>query len=139
MIHEPISVTVSWLRDVLDTSMVPTVTSMLDSRDAIPAVIVQRHTGGPLIDASGLDTAYDWTVTVYVQAGRTGPGNDLPDSQAAHQIAAAIVEACRANVTGRFATDDAQIVNVTVLTYARGVDENGNARATLTLQLRIQE
>jgi hypothetical protein len=112
---------------------------MLDARDPMPAVIVQRHTGGPLFDPSGVDTVYDWTVTVYVQAGRTGPGNDLPDTQAAHEIAAAIVEACRSNVADRFATADAELVNATIATYARGVDENGNARATLTLELRVQE
>jgi len=139
MIHEPIAVTVSWLRQELNSSLVPTVTSMLDPRDQIPAVIVQRHTGGPLTDASGVDTAYDWTVTVYVQSGRTGPGNDLPDSQGAHQIAAAIVQACRDNVSNRFSTENAELVNATVVSYARGVDENGNARATMTLQLRIQE
>lgn len=136
MTHEPIAFTVAWLTSRLD---VPTVTSMLDARDPIPAVIVQRHTGGPLLDPSGVDTVYDWTVTVYVQAGRTGPGNDLPDTQGAHEIAAAIVEACRSNVADRFATADAELVNGTIVTYARGVDENGNARATLTLQLRVQE
>lgn len=139
MTHEPVSFAVAWLRDRVTAFVAPTVTSMLDPRDTLPAIIVPRHTGGPLSDSSGVDRVYDWTITVYVHAGRTGPGNDLPNSQAAWNVASAIVHACRENVNDRFHTDNAELVNATVITIARGQDENGNARATLTLDLRIRE
>lgn len=139
MTHEPTAFTVAWLRSAVPTGLAPTVTSLLDPRDPIPAILVPRYTGGPLNDASGTDTVYDWTMTIYVQAGKTGPGEDLPDSQAAHQVTSAIVGACRDNVDDRFRTDNAELVNATVQAITRGIDENGNARATVTIDLRIQE
>lgn len=139
MTHEPVAFTVAWLRSVLSEQLVPTVTSMLDPRDSLPAIIVQNVTGGTVVDSSGMDTVYDWTLTVYCHAGKTGPGRDLPDTQAAHQVVAAIVSACRANVTGRFVFDGVQLVDATMVTMTRGVDENGNARAVMTMDLRVKE
>jgi hypothetical protein len=139
MTHEPVAFTVAWLRTALPSQLVPTVTSMLDPRDPLPAIIVPRHTGGPLNDPSGVDRVYDWTMTVYVHAGRTGPGNDLPDSQTVWAVTSAIVNACRDNVDSKFRTDGVELVNAVVVTLSRGQDENGNGRATLTLILRTRE
>jgi hypothetical protein len=139
MRHEPVAFTVAWLRSSLPVELVPTVTSMLDPRDTLPAVIVPRHTGGPLGDPSGVDKVYDWTLTVYVQAGRTGPGNDLPDSQTVWAVTSEIVDVCRQNVAAKFNVDGVELVNATVITLSRGQDENGNGRATVTLILRTRE
>lgn len=139
MTHEPVSFTVGWLRTVIPSSVAATVTSMLDPRDPIPAIIVPRHTGGPLNDPSGVDRVYDWTLTVYIQAGKTGPGLDLPDSQAVWAVTSAIVGACRDNVDAKYQADGVELVNATVVTLSRGQDENGNGRATLTLVLRTRE
>jgi hypothetical protein len=70
MNHEPISLAVEWLRASITTTVAPTVTSMLDPRDPLPAVIVARVLGAPLDDATGIDTVYDWTLTVYCRAGQ---------------------------------------------------------------------
>lgn len=139
MTHEPVAFTVGWLRSVITSEEAPTVTSLLDPRDPLPSIIVPRHTGGPLNDPSGVDRVYDWTMTVYVQAGKTGPGNDLPDSQAVWAVTSAIVGACRDNVDAKYHDGGVELVNATVVTLSRGQDENGNARATLTLVLRTRE
>jgi hypothetical protein len=141
MNHEPISLVVEWLRAAVATSVAPTVTSMLDPRDTLPAVIVARVLGGPLDDATGVDTVYDWTLTVYCRAGKTGPGNDLPDTQTAHLLASAVVAAARALPSSRFtnAAGTAELVSATVLSVTRATDEADNAIATVTLNVRTQE
>jgi hypothetical protein len=141
MNHEPISLAVEWLRASITTTVAPTVTSMLDPRDPLPAVIVARVLGAPLDDATGIDTVYDWTLTVYCRAGKTGPGNDLPDTQTAHQLAAAVVAAARTLPSDRFTNTagTAQLVSATVLSVTRATDEADNAIATVTLNVRVQE
>jgi hypothetical protein len=139
MIHEPISLTVAWLQTSPVAGVAATITSMLDPRDPLPAVIVARVNGGPVSNAGGIDTIYDWTITVYGQAGKTGPGGDYPDTQGAHSLAQALVAACRAVPTSHVEFDGVRIVDADVITMARAIDEAGNARAVLTIQLRVTE
>lgn len=139
MSHEPVALTVAWLQATGVATVAPTITSMLDPRDTLPAVIVARATGGPESNAGGIDTIYDWTLTLYCQAGKTGPGGDLPDTQAAHTLANAVVTAARAIPVTHWAhpTSGALIVDADVITMARATDEAGNARVVITLALRV--
>lgn len=138
MTHEPVALTVAWLTAA---EVAPLVTSMRDPRDDFPALIVARVTGGPLSDASGIDTVYDWTLTLYCMAGKTGPGYDYPDTQAAHQVVGNVMDAARSVSRGTpFVTEDGvRIIAATVLSAERGVDEAGNARATVTVTIRVAE
>lgn len=141
MNHEPVSFTVAWLNSTNVTSAANTITSLLDSSDPIPALVVARCQGGPLSDAFGVDTVSDWVLTLYAFAGTTGIGERYPDHQAAHSVVQAVVNACRdvsrgdqwANAAG------CRLIGADVLSTERGVDEAGNARATITLQLRIAD
>lgn len=139
MSHEPVSLLVEWLNDSSVSLAAPTITSLLDGSDPRPAVVVSRVTGGPLSDSSGVDTVYDWTFTLYVYAGKTGVG-DYPDHQAAWSVVNAVFDAARVLPWGRFtsvtAAAGSAVIAAEVLSAERGVDEAGNARATLTLAVR---
>lgn len=142
MNHEPVSLLVGWLNSVAGlTSTPPRVSSMISEQAALPAVAVVNATGGPIADASGLDTVYDWTATIYCVAGRTGAGLDYPDYQAAAQLAAHIVTAARAVAGGTHyvTAAGARLVDAEIIAMTRTVDDAGNAIVTLTVDVRVSD
>ena len=138
MNHEPVSFVIGWLRAHPSLSAVSLrISSLLSDTTALPAVAVVNATGGPSADAGGIDTVYDWTVTIYCIAGRTGTGKDYPDYQAAHQVAAAIVGAARN--ASYVSTAGARLVDAEVVAMTRATDDAGNADVTITLDVRIAD
>lgn len=142
MNHEPVSLLVGWLNSVAGlSSNPPRVSSLIAEQAALPAVAVVNATGGPLADASGLDTVYDWTATIYCVAGRTGAGLDYPDYQAAAQLAGYIVGAARAVAGGAHyvAASGARLIDAEIIAMTRSVDDAGNAIVTLTVDVRVSD
>jgi len=140
--HEPVSLLIAWLNTVPGLVSTPSrISSLLAEQTPLPAVAVVNATGGPLADASGLDTVYDWTATIYCIAGRTGAGLDYPDYQAAAQLAAKIVTAARAVAGGAHyvAVSGARLVDAEIIAMTRSVDDAGNAIVTLTVDVRVSD
>jgi len=136
--HEPVSFVIGWLKSQLSlVSVWSRISSMLSSTSALPAIAVVNATGGPASDAGGIDTVYDWTVTIYCIAGRTGVGNDYPDYQAAHQIAAGVVSAVRSAAYS--SASGARLVDADVVAMTRATDDAGNAVVTITLDIRVAD
>lgn len=142
MNHEPVSLLVGWLNSVAGLSATPPrVSSLIAEQAALPAVAVVNTTGGPIADASGLDTVYDWTATIYCVAGRTGAGLEYPDYQAAAQLAAHIVGAARAVAGGAHyvTAAGARLIDAEIVAMTRSVDDGGNAIVTLTVDVRVSD
>ena len=142
MNHEPVSLVVSWLASQASvTALTDRVASQLEDTDVLPAIAVPAAIGGPVIDSSGMDGLYDWTLTAYCIAGRTGPMNRYPDSQLASQVAAAVVQAASDVATGVPYEDEsgAVLVNAAVEALTRDTDDAGNAVVVVTLAIRVAD
>ena len=142
MNHEPVSLLIGWLNSVSGLAAnPPRVSSLVAEQAALPAVAVVNATGGPIADASGLDTVYDWTATIYCIAGRTGVGLDYPDYQTASGLAGHIVAAARVVAGGghHVAASGAKIIDAEIIAMTRSVDDAGNAIVTLTLDVRVSD
>jgi len=140
--HEPVSLLIAWLNTVAGLAATPSrISSLISEQTALPAVAVVNATGGPIADASGLDTVYDWTATIYCVAGRTGAGLDYPDNQAAAQLAGHIVGAARGVAGGAHfvAASGARLVDAEIVAMTRSVDDAGNAIVTLTADVRVAD
>lgn len=138
MNHEPVSFVIGWLKSESTlVSVWSRISSLLSSTAALPAVAVVNATGGPVSDSGGMDTVYDWTVTIYCIAGRTGVGSDYPDYQAAHQVAAGVVAAVRS--ASYTAASGARLVDAEVVAMTRATDDAGNAVITLTVDIRVAD
>jgi len=82
--HEPVSAVIAWLKGSPVNNLVSgRVASLFDESVTLPAIAVTNARGFPVSTAGGMDTVYDWQVTIYALAGKTGRGNDYPDFQAA--------------------------------------------------------
>lgn len=139
MIHEPVSLVIEWLRPAL-AGVTDRVASLLPDGARLPAVAVTNATGAPISTAGGMDTIYDYTLTVYCFGGRTGAGQDFPDYQAAHRCVSPIVSACRSVASGvHWADGGAAIVDAEVIAMTRAVDDLGGAIVTVTLAVRIAD
>ncbi len=138
MNHEPVSFVIGWLKALPSLSAISTrISSLLADNAVLPAIAVVNATGAPVSDAGGTDTVYDWTVTIYCIAGKTGVGLDYPDYQAAHQIAANIVAAVRA--PQYVSSTGARLVDAEMVAMTRATDDAGNAVVTLTVDVRIAD
>jgi hypothetical protein len=136
--HEPVSFVIGWLKAQPSLAGIASrISSLLSESAQLPAVAVVNATGAPVADPGGIDTVYDWTVTIYCIAGRTGVGSDYPDYQAAHQVASNIVTAVRAS--SHVSTSGARLVDAEVVAMTRATDDAGNAVITLTVDLRIAD
>jgi hypothetical protein len=139
MTHEPVSLVIEWLRPAL-AAVTDRVASLLPDGARLPAVAVTNATGAPISTAGGIDTLYDYTVTVYCFGGRTGAGQGFPDYQAAHSCAALIVSACRSVAAGVHWNDGgASVVDAEVIAITRAVDDLDGAIVTVTLAVRIAD
>ena len=142
MNHEPVSLLIAWLKSLDSLSSVSSrIASLLSENTQLPAIAVVNATGGPLADASGIDTVYDWTATIYCVAGMTGVGRDFPDYQAAAALAGHIVEGVRTVAGGEHfvAASGARIVDAEIIAMTRNVDDAGNAIVTLTVDVRVAD
>lgn len=138
MNHEPVSFVIGWLKaQPALASVASRISSLLSETAQLPAVAVVNATGGPVADAGGIDTVYDWTVTIYCIAGRTGVGGDYPDYQAAHQVASNVVTAVRE--AAHVSSSGAHLVDAEVVAMTRATDDAGNAVITLTIDVRIAD
>lgn len=142
MNHEPVAIVIAWLKSVnaVNASVSGRVASMFDESLVLPAVAVTNARGAPLATAGGIDTVYDWQVTLYALAGKTGTGNDFPDYQAASSIAAKIVTAVRAvSSTNYISTSGAKIIDAEVFSMTRTENSSGDATVILTLDIRVAD
>lgn len=137
---DPVGLGIAWLRTAAGLAGTP-ITRHLAADTALPAVVVPGAAGGPVLAAHGITAASEWLLTVYCVAGKTGKGKAYPDTEAAHALASAIVaHVATLNGGARWTSaDGATIATAQVLTTGRTVDAAGNARATLTLRLRVLE
>ncbi len=146
MTHDPVEVTVAWLRAFGGLSSLATnperIAATLGADVPRPALYIPNATGAPLADASGLDHIYDWVVTVYAVAGRYGRGNDYPDHPGAMAVARQVVAACRQVADGAAWPDPASgatLLGAEVISLTRDTDAGGNGLVTMTLDVRIAE
>lgn len=117
------------------------VSSILDPEDGFPAIGIGSVTGGPRsTTTTGVDSVEDWSVALYCYGGRLGTGDDdLPDTQAAWEVATAVSFAAQSLTTEHFMADGAAIVAAQVVTTSpTAVDpDTGSSRATVTLSLQV--
>lgn len=140
MNHEPVSAVIAWLKGSPVNNLVSgRVASLFDESVTLPAIAVTNARGFPVSTAGGMDTVYDWQVTIYALAGKTGRGNDYPDFQAAATISGEIVQACRTVAGGvhYVLPSGAKIIDAEVFSMARTTDANGDATVVMTVDVRL--
>ncbi len=143
MNHEPVAIVIAWLKSVagVSASVSNRIASMFNESVVLPAIAVTNARGGPVATAGGIDTVYDWQITVYALAGKTGTGLDYPDYPAASAVAAQIVTAIRAVGAGHHyvSTSGAKIVDAEVFSMTRTENASGDATVILTLDIRVAD
>lgn len=142
MMHSPVAVTVAWLSDdeVL-AGATSRVASMLPRDVQLPAVAVARVTGSPVVDGSGVDSLFDWLLTIYCFGGRTGPGDEYPAWEPAESCARGVMHAAGLVSDGQHwqHPSGVTIVDADPVSLTRDVDDAGGAVVTITLAIRVAE
>jgi hypothetical protein len=117
------------------------ISTVLDSKDLRPALVIGSVSGGPQSTTSRqVDGVETWSVALYIAAGRRAGGiEDLPNSRLAMSVMQTVAATAAAIMDTPF-TDEtgARIVACQVVSATPGVDPDTNeARATMTLRLTV--
>ena len=142
MNHEPVAIVIAWLKSVnaVTASVSGRIASMFAEDALLPAIAVTNSRGAPVATAGGIDTVYDWQITVYALAGKTGRGSDFPDYQTASAVAANIVTAVRTIATTNYvSTSGAKIIDAEVFSMTRTENAMGDATVIMTLDIRVAD